>query len=55
MRIETLTDEMVPQRCRLDLPEMTIAELLLYNLRHVEEHAAQLSLMFRQRVDSAPA
>ena len=53
-RIESLTDEMAPQRCRLDWPEMTIAELLLYNMRHVQEHAAQLSLMLGQRVGSAP-
>jgi hypothetical protein len=53
-RIETLTDEMAHQRCRLDWPEMSIAELLLYNMRHVQEHAAQLSLMLGQRVGSAP-
>ena len=53
-RIETLTDEMAPQRCRTDWPEMTIAELLLYNMPHVQEHAAQLSLMLGQRVGSAP-
>ena len=33
---------------------MSIAELLLYNMRHVQEHAAQLSLMLGQRVGSAP-
>jgi len=53
-RIETLTDKMAPQRCRTDWPEMTIAELLLYNMRHVQEHAAQLNLMIGQRVGSAP-
>ncbi|HKY53565.1 MAG TPA: DinB family protein [Anaerolineales bacterium] len=53
-RIETLVDELAPQRCRLEWPEMTIAELLLYNMRHVQEHAAQLSLMLGQRVGSAP-
>ena len=52
--IETLTDEMAPQRCRLDWPEMSVAELLLYNMRHVQEHAAQLLLMIGQRVGSAP-
>lgn len=53
-RLETLTDEMAPQHCRLDWPEMSIAELLLYNMRHVQEHAAQLSLMLGQRVGLAP-
>jgi hypothetical protein len=54
VRLETLTDEMAPQRIRLDWPEMPMAELLLYNLRHVQEHAAQLSLFLGQRVGSAP-
>lgn len=53
-RIETLTDEMAPQRCRLDWPEMSVAELLLYKMRHVPEHAAQLDLLLGQRVGSAP-
>jgi hypothetical protein len=50
-RIETLTDEMAPQDCK---PEMSVAELLLYNVRHVQEHAAQLSLFLGQKDRSAP-
>jgi len=53
-RLETLADEMAPQRCRLDWPEMSVVELLLYNMRHVQEHAAQLSLFLGQKVGSAP-
>jgi hypothetical protein len=53
-RIETLTDEMAPQRCRPEWPEMSVAELLLYNMRHVQEHAAQLNLMIGQTIGSAP-
>lgn len=34
--------------------EGTFEELLLYNLRHVQHHAAQLNLLLRQAVDSAP-
>ena len=45
---------MAHQRCRLDWPEMSVAELLLYNMRHVPEHAAQLDLLLGQRVGSAP-
>jgi hypothetical protein len=33
---------------------VTRYELLLYNLRHVQHHAAQLNLILRQRIDSAP-
>lgn len=31
------------------------AELLLYRMRHVQHHVAQLNLLLRQSVDSAPA
>lgn len=53
-RIETLADEKAPQRCRPDWPDMSVAELLLYNMRHVQEHAAQLNLMLGQKTGSAP-
>ncbi len=53
-KLETLTDALVPQQCRPDWPDMSVAELLLYNMRHVQEHAAQLSLFLGQRVGSAP-
>jgi uncharacterized damage-inducible protein DinB len=33
---------------------MSVAELLLYNMRHVQHHAAQLNLILRQKIDSAP-
>jgi len=48
--IEALTDEKARQRCG----EMSFAELLLYNMRHVQEHAAQLNLILGQKVGSAP-
>lgn len=38
----------------LDMLEMTRAELLLYDLRHVQHHAAQLNPILRQAVDAAP-
>ena len=53
-RIETLPDLLAAQKCRVDWPEMSVAELLLYNMRHVQEHAAQLSLFLGQKVESAP-
>jgi hypothetical protein len=31
-----------------------VAELFLYNLRHVQHGAAQLNLILRQAIDSAP-
>jgi hypothetical protein len=53
-RLETLADALIPQRSRPDWPEMSVAELLLYNMRHVQEHAAQLSLFLGQKVGLAP-
>ena len=33
---------------------MPRAEVVIYNLRHVQHHVAQLNLLLRQRIDSAP-
>jgi hypothetical protein len=52
--IEGLTEERARQRCAFVRPEMTTAELLLYNMRHVQHHAAQLNLILRRTIDSAP-
>lgn len=51
--IEALTDEKAGQPCGFEKP-FTVAELLLYNMRHVQHHAAQLNLVLRQTIDSAP-
>ena len=34
--------------------EGPLFEVMLYNLRHVQHHAAQLNLILRQKTDSAP-
>jgi len=52
--IAALTDEKARQRCRFERPDVTNAELLVYNMRHVQHHAAQLNLILRQTIDSAP-
>ena len=31
-----------------------VVEILMYNMRHVQHHAAQLNLLLRQMVDDAP-
>lgn len=54
LAIETLTDEQARQRCGIKWLDVTGAELLLYNMRHVQHHAAQLNLLLRQKTDSAP-
>lgn len=52
--IEALTEERAHERCRFRWGEVGFSELLLYNLRHVQHHAAQLNLILRQKTDSAP-
>lgn len=52
--IEALTDEQARQRCEFSWGEVSFAELLLYTMRHVQEHAAQLNLFLGQKIGSAP-
>jgi hypothetical protein len=52
--IAALTDEQAADRSGAQGPEIGFGELLIYNLRHVQHHAAQLNLMLRQTIDSAP-
>ena len=52
--IGALTDEKADQRCVFGWGETSFAELLLYTMRHVQHHTAQLNLMLRQKIDSAP-
>lgn len=52
--IAALTEEMAHQPCGFEHRDMSMAELLLYTMRHVQHHAAQLNLLLRQAIDSAP-
>ena len=52
--IADLTEEQARQRCGFDWLDLSVAELLLYNMRHVQHHAAQLNLLLRREIDSAP-
>ncbi len=49
-----LTEERAHQPSGIQWRDMTVAELLLYNMRHVQHHSAQLNLILRQTIDSAP-
>jgi len=46
--IEGLTDEQAQQRCVFEWMEPSFLELQMYSMRHVQEHAAQLSLVLGQ-------
>jgi DinB family protein len=51
--IEAL-DETAFERKARTRPEMSVAEQLLYSMRHVQHHTAQLNLILRQRTDITP-
>lgn len=53
-RIAALTDEHARRRCGFDWLDISMTEILLYNLRHVQHHAGQLNLILKQTVDTAP-
>ena len=53
--LASLTEEQARRVCFSGSPyEMPFAELLLYTLRHVQHHVAQLNLLLRQNVGAAP-
>ena len=52
--IETLTDERARQTKEFRKATISFAELLLYVMRHIQHHAAQLNLILREKTDSAP-
>jgi len=60
LTLASLTDQSAARRFRgfeqnsAFWGDVPIGELLLYNLRHVQHHAAQLNLILRQSVDDAP-
>ena len=52
--LEALTEQKARQRCGFERLDLSTAELLLFSMRHVQHHAAQLNLILRQRTASAP-
>lgn len=51
--IDNLTHEQANRLCLFSWGELPYAELLLYNLRHVQEHGAQLRMFLGQQVGKA--
>ena len=49
-----MTEAWVAGACPFPHRAMSNGELLLYNLRHVQHHAAQLNMQLRQATNSAP-
>jgi hypothetical protein len=52
--IAALTDEKARRHSGFGWVDLSFAELLLYTMRHVQHHAAQLNLILRQTIGSAP-
>jgi hypothetical protein len=46
-------DDQLDRPCRVGRRELPYGELLLYTMRHVQEHAAQLNVFLGQRTGSA--
>ncbi len=52
--ISGLTDEIANKRWVNKRRNYSVIEILLYNMRHVQHHTAQLNLLLRQGINDAP-
>jgi hypothetical protein len=52
--IAGLTGELATSRWVNEYKNYSVYEILLYNLRHVQHHAAQLNQLLRQNINDAP-
>lgn len=52
--ITNLTDETAKARRNNESKNYPLLEIILYNMRHVQHHCAQLNLLLRQEIKDAP-
>ncbi len=52
--VSTMTEEIANSRWINDYKNYSVFEILLYNMRHVQHHTAQLNLLLRQETNTAP-
>lgn len=52
--LSKMTSEKATSRWTNGYKDYSLTEILLYNMRHVQHHAAQLHLILRQDIDDAP-
>ncbi|MES2799642.1 MAG: DinB family protein [Bacteroidota bacterium] len=52
--IREFTPEKMNDRWINEYKNYSMLEILLYNMRHVQHHAAQLNILLRQTIDKAP-
>ncbi len=53
-RIVSMTETEANRKCGFSWLDLSVAELLLYNMRHVQHHAAQVNLILSQHGLAAP-
>ncbi len=53
-KLKTMTNQKLLKSCGFERKDFTVAELMIYNTRHVQHHAAQLNQLLRQKTNSAP-
>ena len=54
LTIESLTDKKARRTCKFPWGEIPFTELLLDNMRHVQEHSAQLNMILGQKIGYDP-
>jgi hypothetical protein len=54
LTLDETTDEEAQRRCAFSWGEVSFVELMLYTMRHVQGHAAQLNMALGQKTGSAP-
>jgi hypothetical protein len=52
--ISELTTDKLNQRWINEYKNYSLFEILIYNLRHIQHHSAQLNLLLRQTINNAP-
>ncbi|UOB18625.1 DinB family protein [Abyssalbus ytuae] len=52
--VSAITEEIANSRWINDYKDYSVFEILLYNMRHVQHHSAQLNLLLRQEINDAP-
>jgi len=53
--IKSFTEELVQTPWVNKTKNFTVLEILLYNMRHVQHHAAQFNKILREEIDQAPS
>ena len=53
--ISELTYDKLSQRWINEYKNYSLLEILLYNMRHIQHHSAQLNLLLRQTINDAPS